>query len=250
VDKYVAGTKFNDAFVGENNVNNTYAYIGNATTGTGPTDSFTGGSGGWNVAIMPDDQSNYAISTLGGTTTLTNTGDALHAGSLALTNVQAIAYSPATDPSGNPGSLTATGDRLEILGPLPNGGEPITIANGATLELNTADSGAVMFAGATGALQLDQFAGFTGSIAGFGAQDQLDLRDLVYDPNTTTASFSENAGGTAGTLTVTNGGATATLLLFGDYSTASFTVAGDGHGGTLLVDPPTTQQNVIAPSHT
>jgi VCBS repeat-containing protein len=247
VDKYVAGTKFNDTFVGENGVNNTYAYVGNATTGTGPADSFTGGSGGWNVAIMPDAESNYSISALGGTTTLTNTGDALHAGSLALTNVQAIAYNPATDPSGNPGSLTATGDRLEILGPLPNGGEPITIASGATLELNTADSGTVTFAGATGALQLDHFAGFTGAIAGFTGQDQLDLRDLVYDPNTAAASFVENGNGTSGTLTVASGGTTASVLLYGNYSATDFAVASDGHGGTLVTDPPASQQNVLAP---
>ena len=44
-DKYIAGTQFSDAFTGENNVNNTYYYVGQNTTATGPTDNFTGG--GW-----------------------------------------------------------------------------------------------------------------------------------------------------------------------------------------------------------
>ena len=38
-DKYIAGTQFNDSVTGENNVNNTYYYVGQDTTiGSGPTD--------------------------------------------------------------------------------------------------------------------------------------------------------------------------------------------------------------------
>ena len=43
-DKYYAGTQFNDTVIGENNVNNTYYFVGQNTTGSGPTDSFTGGN--------------------------------------------------------------------------------------------------------------------------------------------------------------------------------------------------------------
>jgi hypothetical protein len=197
---------------------------------------------------MPDDQSNYTTNVVAGAFVLTST-DPLHAGSLALNNVQAIAYAPTDDPSGNPGSLTATGNRLEILSPLPNNGEPITIADGATLELHVADTGTVTFAGANGALQLDNFAGFTGAVAGFGAQDQLDLRNLVYDPHAATANFSENAGRDGGTLTVTSGATSANIVMFGDYAAADFVLANDGHGGTLLTDPSAGKAIPLATPH-
>jgi hypothetical protein len=182
--------------IGENNVNNTYYYIGQNTAGTGPTDSFTGGTGsGWNVAILPDAQSNYTISTSGGITTLANTGDPAHAGSLAVSNVQALAFAPTSDPSSNPGSLTATGDTLDIIGPLPSSGDSITISNGAKLELATPDTGgttSVAFAGSTGTFQID-LATFGGTVSGFGGQDGIDIRSLAFAGNTTPA-YTPNGG--------------------------------------------------------
>ena len=239
LDKYVAGTKFNDTFVGENNVNNTYDFIGQNTGGPAPSDSFTGGSNGWNVAILPDAESNYSITTANGTTTLTNTGDPPHAGTLAVTNVQALAFNPAADPSGNPGTLQATGDRLDILGPLPGGGEPITIGTGSTLELNTPDNGPVTFAGPTGTLQLHVSSSLTGQISGFGAQDGIDLADVSFGANTT-LGYTPNNSSTGGVLAVSDGTHTANLALLGNYMASSFVIASDGHGGTLLTDPPPT----------
>ncbi len=239
LDKYVAGTKFNDTFVGENNVNNTYDFIGQNTGGPAPSDSFTGGSNGWNVAILPDAESNYSITTANGTTTLTNTGDPPHAGTLAVTNVQALAFNPAADPSGNPGTLQATGDRLDILGPLPGGGEPITIGTGSTLELNTPDNGPVTFAGPTGTLQLHVSSSLTGQISGFGAQDGIDLADVSFGASTT-LGYTPNNSNTGGVLAVSDGTHTANLALLGNYMASSFVIASDGHGGTLLTDPPPT----------
>jgi hypothetical protein len=231
INKYVAGTQYNDAFVGENNVSNTYDYIGQSTTGPGPSDVFTGGSGtAWNVAILPDAPSDYSITTSNGITTLTDIGDPAHAGSLTLSNVQALAFNPATDPSGNPGSLQATGNRLDIIGPLPGGGEPTAIANGSTLELDTADQGTVTFAGPQGTLQLDLAA------IGFGAN--------------TTLGYAANNSNTGGTLTVSDGTHTASIALLGQYMAASFATASDGHGGTLISDPPVAAtQTLLAQPH-
>src|SRR5262249_44289678 len=68
-DKYFAGTQFTDTIAGENNVNNTYYYVGKSTTGTAPVDTFTGGTGtSWNVAVLPGARSNYMVSTNGGVT--------------------------------------------------------------------------------------------------------------------------------------------------------------------------------------
>jgi hypothetical protein len=78
--------------------------------------------------------------------------DPQHAGTLNVSYAQSLSFNPATDPTSNPGSLDATGDTLDILGPLPGGSEPATIDNGTTLELATPDGGAVRFAGATGRL--------------------------------------------------------------------------------------------------
>jgi hypothetical protein len=45
------------------------------------------------------------------------------------------------------------------------------------------------------------------------------------------------ANNTSGTLTVTDGVDTLNLTLLGQYSTASFKLSSDGHGGTLVTDP-------------
>jgi hypothetical protein len=50
---------------------------------------------------------------------------------------------------------------------------------------------------------------------------------------------------------VTNGsGATSSIFFGGGYSTGNFSLASDGHGGTLVTDPPTSQQNILAPPRT
>jgi hypothetical protein len=43
---------------------------------------------------------------------------------------------------------------------------------------------------------------------------------------------------TSGTLTVSDSIHTANVTLLGQYVTANFTKASDGHGGTLIGDPP------------
>ena len=61
----------------------------------------------------------------------------------------------------------------------------------------------------------------------------------------TIAKFSGTA--TGGTLTVTdNLGHTAALTLSGDYRSVSFITADDGHGGTLVFDPPGSSDTVAA----
>jgi len=235
-DKYYAGTQYNDAVIGENGVNNTYYFVGQNTNTAGPTDSFTGGTGtGWNVAILPDAMSDYTITTLNGVTTLVNTGDPAHAGTLNVSNVQALAFAPTVDPSGNAVSLEVTGNALDILGPLP-GGEPLTIDNGSTLELATADSGIVTFAGGTGTLKIDNSSGFTGAIGGqLAIGDVIDFADITTGANATIGYSGNNS---PGTLTVSDGTHTASIALLGNYSLGNFTASSDGHGGTSVVDPP------------
>ena len=120
---------------------------------------------------------------------------------------------------------------------------PVTVADGATVEIAGASTQAVTFAGITGRLILDDAQAFTGEVSGLTGSDALDLTNLSYGPNTR-ATFSGNAAG--GTLTVTNGTQTASIILQGNYLSSSWTVSSDGHGGTLIVDPVTSS----APSNT
>ena len=113
--------------------------------------------------------------------------------------------------------------------------QPITIDNGGTAEISGASSQAVIFEGATGTLKLDDAPAFTGHISGLTGADAIDFADISYGTNTK-ASFSGNANG--GTLTVTSGTQTANIALSGNYLTSGWTLSGDGHGGTIVVDPP------------
>ena len=113
----------------------------------------------------------------------------------------------------------------------------ITVADGTTVEIDGASTQSVTFTGTTGTLKLDDAPAFSGQVSGLTGSDALDLADVSYGPNTT-ATFSGNIDG--GTLTITNGSETAHIALLGDYLDSGWTLSSDGHGGTVVVDPPLT----------
>jgi hypothetical protein len=116
----------------------------------------------------------------------------------------------------------------------------VTISGG-TFEVasgGSTGSGPVTFAsGGGGTLQLDASVSFGGLVAGFGVADHLDLGDRPFG-SSTSVSFTEAANNLSGTLTVTDGVHTANITLLGQYMASQFTSASDGHGGTLIGDPP------------
>ena len=113
---------------------------------------------------------------------------------------------------------------------------PAIVASGATLELTSAYSGTVTFAGPTGTLKLDQSASFTGKIGGqLAIGDVIDLTDITAGAGATIGYSGNNS---PGTLTVGDGTRTANIALLGNYSLANFTPSSDGHNGTSVVDPP------------
>jgi autotransporter passenger strand-loop-strand repeat protein len=130
------------------------------------------------------------------------------------------------------------------LGALIDGGVLEVQGGGSTGDLP------VSFTKNGGDLQLDFSQFFTGTIAGFASPaavtEEIDLRDIGFDA-TTKLSFVEAAGGTSGTLTVTDGTNTANLTLLGQYSTANFSLASDGNGGTIITDPPATVGSAASP---
>jgi hypothetical protein len=79
-----------------------------------------------------------------------------------------------------------------------------------------------------------QIFGFTGTAPGAATSDAIDLTDINF------ANLKETytSVGTGGTLTVSDGTNTANLSFNGAYTPASFNFASDGHGGTLITDPP------------
>ena len=116
----------------------------------------------------------------------------------------------------------------------------LTIADGATVELSSAYAGAVMFAGSTGTLQLDNSSSFSGTVAGMTGQDRIDFADINIT-KVQTPSYSGNSSG--GALTVTDATHSANIALSGNYLASSFVISSDGHGGTNIVDPVLTSAN-------
>jgi autotransporter passenger strand-loop-strand repeat protein len=147
----------------------------------------------------------------------------------------------------NGASLNSGGLEIVFAGGAASG----AVISGGTLEIlcgGSTGSGAVTFAtGGGGILQLNDSQNFGGLVAGFGLPDFIDLRDIAFGASTT-VNFLEAPSNTSGTLTVSDGTHTANILLIGQYTTAQFTKASDGHGGTLVGDPPMTAQTDAQPA--
>ena len=144
---------------------------------------------------------------------------------------------------------TANGGTLHVHDPV-NGGNAIVA--GGTLIFDAQSSANVAFDNGTGApaygeLVLENASSFSGQISGFTGtlpdtahSDAIDLRDISFGSNITFA-YNDHAGtDTGGTLTIFESGQTVDNVVFanGEYTTASFKLASDGFGGTLITDPP------------
>ena len=126
------------------------------------------------------------------------------------------------------------------------GNNSLTVGNGATVELTAAYSGTVSFAGATGTLKIDDAASFTGKIAGqLPDGDVIDLANVSAGSSATVAYSGNNS---QGTLTVSDGTHTANIAMLGNYTLANFHVSSDGNGGTSVVDPPVSSNNIASTS--
>ena len=121
-----------------------------------------------------------------------------------------------------------------------------TIGVGETVELTSPSSTSMTFSGPTGTLKLDDPASFSGTVAGLGSQDSIDLADISFT-SVRTPSYAGTASN--GTLTVTDGVHTANIALLGNYLASTFVTSGDGHGGTLVADLPANQSSFLAQSH-
>ena len=82
-----------------------------------------------------------------------------------------------------------------------------------------------------------------------GTASGIDLSEISFGANTRLA-YAANNDNTGGTLTVSDGLHAQSLPLLGQYMASSFSMASDGHGGTLITDPALTQQSQLALPHT
>ena len=85
-------------------------------------------------------------------------------------------------------------------------------------------------------LELDDLPGFGAKISGMSkSTQQVDLGGFTFSTGET-VSWAQT--GTSGTLTVMDGAKVAHLTLIGTYTSNSFMLSNDTHGGTLVADPP------------
>ena len=111
----------------------------------------------------------------------------------------------------------------------------LTISGGTAVISGTMAAGqAVTFAGTGGDLVLWNLPDFAAVISGFGTGDQVDLGGFAFSSSGETLTFTEAGSNTSGTLTVVDGGKTASLTLAGSYATSDFMLANDGVGGTFV----------------
>ena len=142
----------------------------------------------------------------------------------------------------NAGLLWADGGTVTVEGAVTGSGSAL-ISGSGILEFGGACSVNTTFAAAAaGTLKLDDVLDFTGTVSGFGADDRLDLGAIQFNANVS-VGYTANAGGTGGTLTVTDGSHTASIGLSGQYDAAGFQVADDGAAGTLLSYVPRSSMN-------
>src|SRR5262249_29426568 len=169
----------------------------------------------------------------GDTLTVQNTA----AGNITTLLVDDFKLSSAAPVSTSPSTWTANQPVVSL-----SDGESgnFTITDNVELEVVGASTVNVSFAsGSTGELKLDHSPQFTGQIAGLSPQNLLDLSDSALGSNTT-LGYVANSNNTGGTLRVSDGTNTANIALLGQYTAASFVMATDGSGGTLIHDPPAT----------
>ena len=113
----------------------------------------------------------------------------------------------------NSGVLWANGADLTVHGDVSGNGTAVIDGSG-TVDFAAASSANVMFgSGAAGTLKLENSFHFSGTISGFKGADAIDLTDV----NSATASiaYHENAQGTGGVLTVSDGAHAAQLSFLG-----------------------------------
>jgi hypothetical protein len=138
------------------------------------------------------------------------------------------------DLAGNNARLSGAGVNLG----LEVNSKSLAITGSTDLQLLGPSNANVAFAArSSGTLTLDDSQAYSGTVAGLALGDHLDLSDIGFGASST-LGYASNSGNTGGVLTAGDGSHVAKIALLGQYAAASFAMASDGHGGTLITDPP------------
>jgi len=114
------------------------------------------------------------------------------------------------------------GDALVTIIPANVGGGAASVAASQSGMLFYAGGGGDIFTGTAAQLNNDQ-------IANFGSLDKLDITDMAPGA---TLHFSQGLG--VASLTITEGSVSVLVELTGSFTGSHFSLAADGHGGSLL----------------
>jgi hypothetical protein len=152
----------------------------------------------------------------------------------------------------NSGTITVQSGTVTVDGAVTGTGTAAIGATG-TLRFDGAVSAGqkVSFAGTTGGvLQLNDLVGntlaFAGTVSGDSGADEVDLTGFAISGGHT-LTWAQN--GTIGTLTYIEGAEVARITLFGQFMTAGFHTADDGHGGTDISYTAPAVTPILAGSH-
>jgi hypothetical protein len=115
----------------------------------------------------------------------------------------------------------------------------VNIADAALTASSTTVSGTegAAISGATVATFTDANPNATATVAGLAPGNHIDLADISFGAHTT-LGYTPNDSNSGVVLTAGDGSHVAKIALLGQYSAASFVMASDGHGGTLITDRP------------
>ncbi len=147
----------------------------------------------------------------------------------------------------NSGTLFASGSNSVVLitsGAVVTGGVA-EIGDGTVFVAASSSENVSFLANGSGGLVLNGLGNaYAGRVSGFGVgssahsdHDQFIDFDAVNFAGATFTYTSANPSNTSGTLTVVNGGNSASVLLVGNYSAGNFTSANDGGGHIRIKDP-------------
>ena len=132
-------------------------------------------------------------------------------------------------------TVYSSGHELAYSGGLVSG----ATLSGGQLELQSGGSGSGTFDFASGGLlTLDGIGSYGMLVAGFtSASAKIDLTDIAF-AGLTSSSLSWTPSTGSGTLTISSGVNSASILLLGTYTASDFSVKADSGTGTIVYDPP------------
>ena len=153
---------------------------------------------------------------------------------LAVSGIELPTAGSIRDLAGNNARLSGAGVNLG----LEVNSKSLGITGSTDLQLLGPSNANVAFgAGSRGTLTLDDSQAYTGTVAGLAPGNHIDLADISFGAHTT-LGYTPNNSNSGGVLTASDGTHVAKIALLGQYAAASFAMASDGHGGTLITDPP------------